>query len=190
MNGTGNGRTVCNFCGEDIAADAKRCPYCGSVLGMSSGFKIDEGKTEDFDDNSSPANVIKMDISKSSFELDNVKSDNSVKAFMDEEKVFDSKIEEGLTRIKPDEQIFDETQENLDNPAISETQAPQTANTVQQVSMGNNVGQPSNQGSVIHRQSAEGKPSLSNAMKVFLTAICNLIPGIGQLVGVIVAIVL
>jgi hypothetical protein len=34
------------------------------------------------------------------------------------------------------------------------------------------------------------QPSMSNNMKVFLTTLCNIVPGLGQLAGVIIAIVL
>jgi len=32
----------CDFCGEEISSDVRRCPYCGSLLGRKSGMAEDE----------------------------------------------------------------------------------------------------------------------------------------------------
>lgn len=46
MDNTNNFNRVCSFCGESIAAEYKRCPYCGSLLGVDkahSGADINLG---------------------------------------------------------------------------------------------------------------------------------------------------
>ncbi|NLD50295.1 MAG: hypothetical protein GX660_24415, partial [Clostridiaceae bacterium] len=47
-NDVDNVRKICTFCGEDIAADFKRCPYCGSLLDTKPPFpENEEIKQED-----------------------------------------------------------------------------------------------------------------------------------------------
>lgn len=42
------GRKVCSFCGENIASDFKRCPYCGSLLDFEASY-LDDDSLEAFD---------------------------------------------------------------------------------------------------------------------------------------------
>lgn len=189
MSDVGNGRIVCSFCGEEISADSKRCPYCGSVLAIDNSFKVEEVKTDSFGDNVSQVPDINSDIEKKSFD-NSINIDNDANDFLYQEKSYDDRTERGLFDTKPNEQVTGETEKtvNSDNIVMNNTQAPQAPSPVHNVS-GNPVRPQSYLGGNVPRLGADVKPSISNAMKVFITSICSLIPGIGQLVGVIIAIV-
>ncbi len=191
MNNFGNGRTVCNFCGEDISADAKRCPYCGSLLASDNSFKVDEVKTDDFGNNGSQMQDIKMDSPENPFNYDNpVDSDNSPMDFSYEERAYGNGIEEALNKENVDEK-YNEIQKPSDigNFNMGTNQTQQVVNSVQRANNVNNPRQQGYQRVGVSGQSVNGRPSISNAMKVFITSVCTLVPGLGQLIGVIIAIV-
>lgn len=244
MNGGEKGRTVCSFCGEEISLDAKRCPYCGSVLKIEKSLDIDEVKTDSFNNNGSPMQDKDRYLSEDRFD-NSINTDNNVSDFIHEEKyndknigLFDNKPNEqlkensglfdsnpneqlkensGLFDNKPNEQIdenrglFDnkpneqlkensglfgvnpngQVEESIDKQVKSDNfnQLPREPRAVNKPEMGNVLRQQRPPIRNIPGAGASAKPSLTNAMKVFITTICNFIPGIGQLVGAIIAIV-
>lgn len=244
MNGGEKGRTVCSYCGEEISLDAKRCPYCGSVLKLEKGLNIDEVKTDSFNNDGSPMQDKDRYFSQGRFD-NSINTDNNASDFTQEEKyndknngLFDSKANEplkensGLFDSNPNEQLkensglFDsnlneqlkensELFDNKTNEQLKENSGLFGVNSNGQVEesidkevKSDNPNQITREprpvdkpemGKVLSRKSpptanvpgagASVKPSLTNARKVFITTGCNFIPGIGQLVGVIIAIV-
>ncbi|NLL05387.1 MAG: hypothetical protein GX270_06270 [Clostridiaceae bacterium] len=284
MNGFLEGRAVCNFCGEEISVDAKRCPYCGSILKTEQSLDADETKTGNYNDGSKDRyyseelfdNSINTGEDVSDFiheerynergkglhdnkpneQLDenrglfdskpNEQLDENRELFdskpneqLDENRgLFDSKPNEqldenrGLFDSKPNEQLdenrglfdskpneqLDENRGSFDsnhNEQLRENRGSFGVNPNDKVEEGIHIQENSNNfnqmpreprpinkpemGNVTRQQrppmknaqaaGVSGKPSLTNAMKVFITTICNFVPGIGQLIGVIIAIV-
>lgn len=187
MNCAGNGRIVCNYCGEDIASDVKRCPYCGSVLRIDNSNEIDEVKSGNLGDSDSQTQDINR--TKSTFD-DPVGNDNYGRDFRNEEKVYETQSDKGLPETNVNNQVFGESEKSVNqyDSERSYTQPPQEAKPVQEASIGNAARQQIGTGSAL-RQSDNRKPSISNAMKVFCTSACTIVPGLGQLIGIIIAIV-
>lgn len=244
MNGGEKGRTVCSFCGEEISLDAKRCPYCGSLLKTEKSVDIDEVKTDSVNNDGSPMKDKDRYFSEGRFD-NSINTDNNVSDFIHEEKyneknsgLFDNKPNEqidenrGLFDSKPNEHLdenrgmFDsnpneqlkgnsELFDNKPNEQLKENSGlfgvnsnGQVEESIEKQVKPDNINQMQREpravnkpemGNVLRQQrptlasvpgaGASVKPSLTNAMKVFITTICNFIPGIGQLVGVIIAIV-
>lgn len=170
MNSDSNLRKRCGFCGEAIPVNASRCPYCGSVLEISleNDYQIASKERQ------APVN------------------------------------EDGII---PDSQIPSELQKPQEPQSSQGTQSPPKYQDTPEQPMNCGTGPMSRNGAgqqAEHRdpvQSAEGtfhnyeyipyggrggsgsmKP-LSNGMKVFLTVLFTILPGIGQLAGIITAIV-
>lgn len=215
MNSVEKGRIVCSFCGEEISLNAKRCPYCGSVLGIENSLNIDEVKTDSFKDDSFQKQDIGSDLSQGKFD-NSINSENHINDFIHEDNYKDEKS--GLFDTKPNDYIDNNRGmiENSPNESMEEKNGMFDAKPNEQVEeeitkqrdLENNVEDKTSQepiparkpdtGNINNRQQklpmgspdmGNAKPSISNAMKVFITSICNFIPGIGQLVGVIIAVV-
>jgi hypothetical protein len=120
----------CDYCNEDIPADMRRCPYCGSLLRDVEP----EGKTHEPPD----------------YAADNIES-----AAAGAENIFQ-------------------------NVSVSVSGSEPVAG------MADMHGKMISQGTLV---SKAAKNRISNGMKVFITIICTVIPGLGQLAGVIAAIV-
>jgi hypothetical protein len=114
-------RKICGFCGEDIPAASRRCPYCGSVLETVSA----------------------------ELRLDNTDA------------------------VRPAKNV--ESESSIENPACDDASAVSSFHGAKPL-----YAAPSG---------AAKKKSLSNGMKVFLTSICTLVPCLGQLAGIIAAII-
>jgi|GEM_PF-711747 len=271
MESIGKGRTVCSFCGEEISLDARRCPYCGSVLKEDS-LNNGEVRNDSLNVESSPQQDTNSDLSKGLFD-NSINTDNHADDFIHEERhneekiglfdnnatgemdqksgmfdnnatedmdqksglfdnnatedmdqksglfdnntteemnqksgLFDNNTTEemdqksGLFDAKPSEQIEEKNVllENTDNHYEEKNDEPQkVANGNQEYQDSMPVQKTDMESSARTQRPMNNrigmetsiKPSISNAMKVFITTICNIIPGIGQLVGVIIAIV-
>lgn len=221
MSSFGNGRSVCNFCGEEISIDATRCPYCGSILSRGSllnnelrseGVEGDDSSNRNSDPHSSKGlfdNSINADISAKDFineEKVNEKIDNLLDdalkggSFNERAGLFDDNnddiIEESIeTEPEIDDQPNFYTQPNVDSQPDTEditrssSQMPQDFLSMHRAAPNNP--KPQHVPPVRRTPNSTGydKPSLSNAMKVFLTSLSALVPGLGQLVGAIIAIV-
>lgn len=151
MDSMANTNKICNFCGEEISGEARRCPYCGSLVNI----KIEEVNV-DYSTNVQDCTHIENE-NDAAFSTDDLnplhdESDNEDTAYeADQNDVMDieaCEVEECSQPVK--ENIF---------PSASKSSSYETS-----------------------------KP-LSNGMKVFLTIISTVIPGVGQLIGVIVAII-
>ncbi len=190
MNNFGNGRTVCSFCGEDISANAKRCPYCGSLLASDNSIKSDEVK-DDLDSSFSQIQDKRNDPYENSFDYDStVNSEDYTKGFSYQERDYGDDVQEELSERETDEKLND-IEKPSDTGAfnIGGNQAQQGVDYVPKVKNGDGLRQQGYQGFGVSGQNTALKPSISNAMKVFITSICSLVPGLGQLIGVIIAIV-
>ncbi|AEV68868.1 zinc ribbon domain-containing protein [Acetivibrio clariflavus] len=191
MNNFGEEKAVCNFCGEEISPDAKRCPYCGSILSRERNLSNDEVKNDGFYDDGSTTESTSSYNSKGL--SDNyINTDISAKDFINEEKINDEMNKGGL--FDANDNTLGEEKMNVQAKAEgfieSGTQMPQQEQiAVQRPAVNNNI-RPQRP-TMINTPAVRAyeKPSLSNAMKVFLTSVSNAIPGLGQLVGVITAIV-
>ena len=141
---TGNINNMeCGFCGEDIEAGSRRCPYCGSLQ------------------------EVKHDVSRSAQRdlftahhnegLNDRLSNNSEPDNDDVNTGLDTSLSENMNSNKP----------VIDN---SSKLRPETA---------------------AHASyEAEGRTnSISNSVKVLLTILCTVIPGLGQLAGIIISII-
>lgn len=195
MDNIDSGRKVCSFCGENIASDFKRCPYCGSLLEANNDYyKTNEANTEDTLDNRYQNKNDDKAAYTDPYKFDKTIIDtNSVSEFTGRGGYNDQDIDFEDLETKPDisipsmgNQVFDNSKQNdysrdvqpQSQPTVLPPQPPQTPQTPQHPQ------QPRPQ-----PQNIIPKPSLSNGMKVFFTSMCNLLPGIGQLIGVIMAIV-
>ncbi|MCX7923377.1 MAG: zinc ribbon domain-containing protein [Clostridia bacterium] len=141
----------CSFCGEDVAANSRRCPYCGS----SFEAKFNTLEQEDF-------------------KVDKVPSEEAV---LQDSCSSNESIGESVEGKAPE--VKDRPAENTGNVAYSQPQKQEVFKSVR-------TGQYTNNNSFT---GSENKKSLSNGIKVLLTVIATAIPGLGQLIGVIAAIV-
>ena len=93
------------------------------------------------------------------------------------------------------EQIFQgqRSQEQMSQEQIPQPQMPREQRPQDQIMYNRNMNNSARPQRTSVRSAPDvgsyTKPSLSNAMKVFLTSLSNFIPGLGQLIGVIIAIV-
>lgn len=144
-----NDTVKCGYCGEDIAKDARRCPYCGSLLDLAP-----------MDAQSPVKNQVQEE--QKELKVPTVPYDYTRKVVLkDETAIFapepsDDPKEEGKPS-GPDKPHEPHDETPLPAPAYSSYGA----------------------GTL--------KP-LSNGRKVCLTALCMLLPGLGQLIGMILGI--
>lgn len=151
----------CMFCGESIPSGATRCAYCGSILEVTvTQFdQPDETQTETLHHD--------QDNVETKYENDNQADVNS-----------------GDTGT-PQGQVSEEGTQWKGNPMPQGTGShiqPQPYRPIQGTSG------PNYQDRYQNQQEGDGT-SLSNGMKVFLTILFTVIPGIGQVAGIITAIV-
>lgn len=203
MNSFKKGKNVCTFCGEEISIDAKRCPYCGSIFSRERSLNNDDVQTERFYNDDSMKQNSNSDYSKGLID-NSINADMSAKDFINEEK-FNEEMN-GLFDNIPDNpvggksglfdaNIYNPVEEKLNSQPKEEefigssTQIPQERISMQKPVMNNNIRPQRPPVRSTPDIRAHENPSLSNAMKVFLTSLSNFIPGLGQLIGVIMAIV-
>jgi len=156
----------CDFCGENIPFEAGRCPYCGSILEatFNNGSEIEP--------NHSAYDAVNGDKIDQSAEPQPGSAN---------ERVYDA------DQANTDSQGAGEPQANADRgagamPQQNGWQTPPygPSNGWQPQPYRPVTGSPNN---------VNGMSPLSNGMKVFLTVLFTLIPGIGQIAGIITAIV-
>lgn len=140
----------CRYCGEELPANAGRCPFCGSILDVY----VDSGNM-------------------------------NVKGWEDDGG--SKRTENGGTSHDNAPVPGDAAQENTPAPQ-EQIQIPvqndQDRFSYQRPSYETGQRSPYGMG-----QGDAGKGPLSNGMKVFLTVLFTIIPGLGQLAGIITAIV-
>ena len=144
----------CNFCREDIPVDLTRCPYCGSLLEISS---YNEDNTIDIDE--TPSHKDSME-EKIGHEGSLLTSDN-----MDSSRAQEEIQTEIQTEYQTEPQRESQTNANITED-FSCTEA--------------------NQRIACEKNTAES--DLGEWGKLIISAISVLIPGIGQIIGVIAAI--
>lgn len=156
-----NSLKKCMFCGESIPSGAVRCAYCGSIL------EVTVTQFDQPDETQAEAIHRDQDIGKTQYENDTQADANS-----------------GDT-VTPQEQTSEEGTQWNGNP-ISQGNGshiqPQPYKPIQGYSG------PNYQNRYQNQQDGDGT-SLSNGLKVFLTILFTVIPGIGQVAGIITAIV-
>lgn len=174
MNYTGSDKKKCGFCGEYIPSDCRRCPYCGIML-----EKPEEELNTDSISTDRPienAEYQQQDENMEGYSAEVITSEESTEdAVGDEGIVSEDIVSEG--DVESDEGIASDSRQEI---IASEEQI--ILNDIDQVSADTCQSSDSNLSADIMK-----KP-LSNGMKVFLTTLCAVIPCLGQLAGVIAAI--
>lgn len=136
MSTLDNANKKCNFCGEEIFRELRRCPYCGSLLEI---YK--ENYTKDLTGNGATADAETSNEETTSKSVDFVLVKN------------------------PSEESAN----------IAATKNLEESSEIQRV----------NKTAIKEHVK---KSTLSNGLKVFLTIISTVIPGLGQLAGIIISI--
>lgn len=186
----------CNFCGEELSYGARRCPYCGSLLGANANKPQSETNTGF---GNTPA-VNPQPISQPNLQPNPqpipqpipTASDNRQEVYSGEELVSEA--------YDKDESYYnyeslEKADQNVNESQITDKQAygvnTQSSNYYQADAVNNSVGSnpPTGYAYGLRNDDAdtECKP-LSNGTKVFLTSISTVL-WIGQLVGIIAAII-
>ncbi|HPD01496.1 MAG TPA: hypothetical protein PLA01_09140 [Acetivibrio sp.] len=190
MDGTNSFNRVCSFCGESIAADYKRCPYCGSLLGLDKTHSgADSRDVSPGNENSiykGARNILNEDdsIQKNTSNV----PENEVNIPKKESNVWEgtSSIPKGPGYVREDEGGFSEKavpyKQNINYGTAAGYEIKQSAAN-QSVYKNNTIAHSKEAGT------SDRVPSMGNGVKVFLVTLSNLLPGIGQLIGVIAGIV-
>jgi len=148
------------FCGEEIASDAGRCPFCSSILDVRvDNLQPGEGAPSSFDYPSASPEPAEP-------------SQNPPDTGGEEGEIMTQPGEETVQACsREDEPVKPEYGQNPVQmpPAVSSE----------------NALHPGSQGA----PAAISRKPLSNGIKVLITVLCTLVPGIGQLAGVIAAII-
>ncbi|HEX9060236.1 MAG TPA: zinc ribbon domain-containing protein [Clostridia bacterium] len=154
----------CGYCGEDVRAEAKRCPYCGSIIESDTDYTRGQN-APDYPDS------------------------RPTEQYRDNERANSP----DYTRV-PDNS---EDRPNETNPSNDSYYTPsgvnETRNTyppdrpASQPNYANRTQYGNHQMPQQYGRQRSGK--LSNGIKVFLSTLAGVIPGVGQIVGIITAIV-
>lgn len=175
MDKIGDGRKMCSFCGEDIASDFKRCPYCGSLLQLDVGHldtdshNTVDGVNENIEANSADSSYR---FEKSINDTNSV-TDFTGKAIFKEQDLNSDDEDFALKDALASRKSF----ENNPAGAIKNDDAGRTNRY-------DNKNKQLNK----QKQTNKQKKPLGNGRKVFIVTLSNLVPGIGQLFGAISAI--
>lgn len=164
----------CGFCGEGIPAGARRCPYCGSILEFvpDNDYKLEQSETKPSDgDYSGQVKMEQQQIGQ------NAETDNR-----------------NTGEYQGNAGAPEYTGGQFAEPQTGPGAAPHSSGPDQQIRYNAQAhseykpygggGYPPN-----YNYSSGMKEPLSNGMKVFLTVLFTVLPGIGQLAGIIAAIV-
>ncbi|KNY24802.1 hypothetical protein [Pseudobacteroides cellulosolvens] len=184
-----NSLRICEHCKEEISYNARRCPYCGSLLGnpVQTGYYGQQGTAKQYENDSN------------TFSQDTVKPDNT--DYNDYQNTnnntntntsisTDTNINTDIQRISLDKPDLSKdngqayTEHNYQNnvPDNNEAHPVKTNDT------GDSSGYKYYYSHINEMDSYDIRP-LSNRTKVFLTTFSSFIPWLGQLVGIIAAIV-
>jgi hypothetical protein len=172
-----NQQKKCGFCGESIPAGAGRCPYCGSILEVTfdNSYRIDpsEGKPVS-DENSGQVNM-EQQVGQDANTVPTVSENQNMG-------------EQG--NPEPSGSMGEQLTKSTTSPGIVPPVSQPRQQTEYSAQMRNEY-KPYTGGGTPPNYNYDGgiKAPLSNGMKVFLTVLFTLLPGIGQLAGIIAAIV-
>ncbi len=177
MNTINFGEKRCNYCGENIGANARRCPYCGSLAEPETS--VVEAKYNPAPDNSMPDNSVPENE-------EGVSQVQSELAYSAESPLQGKDLTmQETTQEAIHEAIQSPIQETIKESAASgvteNTRAYYDASWRADTSGNFQHAQVQNVNNNIK--------GMSNGLKVFLTVIASVIPGIGQLIGIICGIV-
>jgi hypothetical protein len=175
----------CDYCGEEIKSNLRRCPFCGSLLKLE---KHQEEKTLVINTESINANAEKADEDNVSADEDNVSAEGmsvteTVTDMMDMDEA------EAIENRKLEE--FDLANKNIENKNIEDKNFIVIEEPYKKEDYYKHEDSYKHENFTrceIKEKEYESKP-LSNGYKVFLTVISTVIPGFGQLLGIISAII-
>jgi hypothetical protein len=153
----------CGFCGENIPVGARRCPYCGSILEVTFDNSCKIGTSEG--KQAGGENLGQVNTEQP------VGQDADIGPNVSEKENMDEQGNSGSTGIAPP----------VSQPVQQTEFSAQMRNAYKPYTGG---GYPPN-----YNYNSGIKEPLSNGMKVFLTVLFTVLPGIGQLAGIIAAIV-
>jgi len=196
MDSTSKFNRVCTFCGESIAAEYKRCPYCGSLLGADKAHSESNMRDVNLDAGSSFSkneNSVYRDTSNSWGYTSNIPKETS--------NVWQNPKSFQKDTVKPWENAGNIPKETVnvreDTGNIASKAEPVQNRGTYGIS-GNEINKTAvNKGAyksntIAYNTKAAASTHVSpmgNGFKVFLVTVSNLLPGIGQLIGVIAGIV-
>jgi len=153
----------CSYCGEEIALNTRRCPYCGSLLEIERNRRIKDDTFKSADSAGIEFNKVEVSGSQNFNENIPIDEENNTEASgVDENKYMpDFQL---INYVKPERENVNATRQPLNEASQSFNSTVNNSRPVESGSDNN----------------------LGNGLKVFLTIFCTVIPGLGQLVGVIV----
>ncbi len=178
-----NSLKKCGFCGESIPSGAGRCPYCGSILEVTieDSYQID------------PNGHLNNNISAQDADgQPNTDGQQNADAQQDQTSHYGVSEDTGAV---PQEPVHQEPQQQGTWPQGPQPQqpqpqgpGPQQQHQMQPYRPIQGDGRSPYQNNYQNR-TANDRSSLSNGLKVFLTILFTVIPGIGQIAGIITAII-
>ena len=175
-----NSLKKCGFCGESVPTGAGRCPYCGSILEVTieDNYQIDPDGY--LNNNVSEHGADGQPINGSQTNSDQPKDQTSHYGVS------------GDIGVSPQESVHQDPQQQgigSQEPQIQpplQGPGPQPHMQPYKPIQGNERSPYQNS---YQNRPADNRPALSNGLKVFLTILFTVIPGIGQIAGIITAIV-
>ena len=166
MTSDNNVQKKCGFCGESIPANAGRCPYCGSIIEVT----------------------FNNSYSFTPLENDAVNQMNELKSDHTEQAQVEQNSEVNMNTSEPQNAASQQEDAGMIGEPISQDGSGQHRPMESQ--MQSNRKSYNSGGYVPDRRTGyDPITPLSNGLKVFLTVLFTIIPGIGQLAGIITAIV-
>ena len=180
----------CRYCGEEIPENAGRCPFCGSLLDVY----VDSGEVTVKSWEQADNTIGAQDSREQDFGTQNPWDGNPQEKAPQENSRVQDPQDQDLQAQDTQEQDFQQQNPQQQNPQ----QNPQMSN-LQPLNIQGQEYRP--QGFRVQNRDTFPKPAynvqpgragkspLSNGMKVFLTVLFTIIPGLGQIAGIITAIV-
>jgi len=175
------GKKECEYCHESIDERARRCPFCGSLLNISKKQEVQDylesqeylEKQDNFD-----AQLDEQGFSDDENHLgfDEKQDDRDLLHSPDDKSI---SYRESIKEASDDDKNFYNTNfyrvnEKFNNDNINNTYAK------------SKISYNANRNYAGYNDS---KSSLTNGMKVFITVISSVVPGLGQIAGIILAII-
>jgi hypothetical protein len=174
-----NNQKKCGFCGENIPVGAGRCPYCGSILEVTfdNNCRVDQPEVKPVNGDSYGQVNTEQQQTRQNAECNPAVSENP--------NVGEQQGNAGAPGCMGEQLTQSTTSPGAVPPAgRPDQQTEYTAQTHNAYKPYNGGGYPPN-----YNYNGGVKQPLSNGMKVFLTVLFTVLPGIGQLAGIIAAIV-
>lgn len=189
MENLGTRQRKCNYCGEEIPESNRRCPYCGSLIevGANNGYQNGNsfqnipGSTESAGDTRNTGDAGNAGFSENALNTGNTVNSEKPECAESTLNTGDTVLQVnranngiGCAGVHNTSPVINPAAD-IKSPAISN----RTENTVNLPKYGN-----------LGVNAVTWPKPIGNGLKVFLTVIFTIIPGIGQLAGVITAFVL